>query len=222
MPRARHASAGWLAERRARERAHFERRYAGDETLSPVVVAEVLLRELRPCFETGGYKYSDNKQAFYELIERHGGWAGREHVLDYGCGVAGWSLYYALTGARRISGFDISQNAIRRGRERVRRQGYADRITLQVMDAADLGYASNTFDLVIGRAVLHHVIKYPRVFAEIHRVLRPGGSAWFMEGLADFPLWRLWWAWKPSHRPTQPTRATFPALNGTSCSCLSS
>lgn len=50
--------------------------------------------------------------------------------------------------------------------------------------------------MVIGTVVLHHVIKYPNVFEELYRVMKPGAKAYFLEGLADFPLWKLWWRMK--------------------------
>jgi ubiquinone/menaquinone biosynthesis C-methylase UbiE len=69
-------------------------------------------------------------------------------------------------------------------------------LQLVCADATRLPFAGASFDLVIGHGVIHHVFKYPGVFAEIHRVLRPGGRAYFLENLADNPLFRLWWWWK--------------------------
>ena len=37
------------------------------------------------------------------------------------------------------------------------------------MDATALDFPDDTFDIVIGTTVLHHVIKYPGVFEELHR-----------------------------------------------------
>lgn len=175
-----------------REKQYHDAFYAGDSPLPEVVIAEVRELSLKPCYQTGRDKYSDNKMAFHEIIHRDGGWSGK-HVLDYACGRGSWAIYYALTGAQRVQGFDISETAIQRGRERVERQGLADRVDLRAMDAARLDYEDETFEMVIGTAVLHHVIKYPQVFEELHRVMAPGAKAYFLEGLADFPLFRLWW-----------------------------
>jgi ubiquinone/menaquinone biosynthesis C-methylase UbiE len=103
------------------------------------------------------------------------------------------SIYFALTGAEHVDGFDIAETAIRRGTERVERQGLSDRVTLRTMDASDLKYPDESFDMVIGTGVLHHVIKYPNIFEGLHRVMKPGARAFFMEGLADNPLFKLWW-----------------------------
>ncbi len=46
-------------------------------------------------------------------------------------------------------------------------------------DAAALPFEDETFDLVFGHAVLHHLPELERSFAEFHRVLRPGGTLFF-------------------------------------------
>ena len=46
-------------------------------------------------------------------------------------------------------------------------------------DAEALPFADQSFDLVLGHAVLHHLPNLRRAFAEFHRVLRPGGRIAF-------------------------------------------
>jgi ubiquinone/menaquinone biosynthesis C-methylase UbiE len=59
----------------------------------------------------------------------------------------------------------------------------ADRLGLDVRaaraDAEALPFADQSFDLVLGHAVLHHLPNLRRAFAEFHRVLRPGGRIVF-------------------------------------------
>ena len=174
------------------ETSYHNEFHDGAGPLPLVSVEEVEAKSLQPCYTTGHDKYSDNKQAFHKIMHADGGWASK-HVLDYACGKGAWAVYYALTGATRVDGFDISETAIRRGRERVERQGLGRTVELKAMDATRLEYPDDTFDIVIGDGVLHHVIKYDGVFAELHRVMKPGATAYFREGLADFPVFRLWW-----------------------------
>jgi SAM-dependent methyltransferase len=46
-------------------------------------------------------------------------------------------------------------------------------------DAAELPFEDESFDLVLGHAVLHHLPALDRSFAEFARVLRPGGTLFF-------------------------------------------
>jgi ubiquinone/menaquinone biosynthesis C-methylase UbiE len=46
-------------------------------------------------------------------------------------------------------------------------------------DAAELPFDDESFDLVLGHAVLHHLPDLERAFAEFHRVLEPGGTLFF-------------------------------------------
>jgi SAM-dependent methyltransferase len=75
-----------------------------------------------------------------------------------------------------------------------------------VCDAERLPFADESFDLVLGHAVLHHIPDLDRAFAEFARVLRPGGlvafcgepsahgdqlAAWPKRAaVAAAPLWR--------------------------------
>jgi ubiquinone/menaquinone biosynthesis C-methylase UbiE len=45
----------------------------------------------------------------------------------------------------------------------------------RVADAERIPYDDNTFDLVVGHAVLHHIPDVPAAFREVLRVLKPGG-----------------------------------------------
>jgi ubiquinone/menaquinone biosynthesis C-methylase UbiE len=62
-------------------------------------------------------------------------------------------------------------------------QSNAGRLGLEVRtepaDAERLPFADESFDLVFGHAVLHHIPDLPRAFAEFARVLAPGGTVLF-------------------------------------------
>ncbi len=59
----------------------------------------------------------------------------------------------------------------------------AQRLDLDVrterVDAERLPFADESFDLVLGHAVLHHIPDLARAFAEFERVLAPGGTVLF-------------------------------------------
>ena len=101
-------------------------------------------------------------------------------VLDVGCG-AGYQSF-ALAGiAGETVGIDINVDLqdLPARRERMRLALLEDvddaRVRLETGDVTDLRFDDCSFDLVVSNVVLEHVRDLPRAFAEIRRVLRPGG-----------------------------------------------
>ena len=108
-----------------------------------------------------------------------------QFVLDYGC-FNGWSIPALATCApRRILGIDISGNAI--AEARLKHGSLAD---FGVMDCHRLALADESLDVVVGRAILHH-LDFDVAIREVRRVLKPGGHAVFIEPLRDNPAGKL-------------------------------
>jgi SAM-dependent methyltransferase len=114
---------------------------------------------------------------------------GKE-VCEVGCGYGVISSYFAQRGAR-VLGFDVAETNIAVAEKAAKVNGVADRICFQVMQAEALASPSNTFDLVFGNAVLHH-LDIAASAREFFRVLKPGGAAIFREPLGENRL--LEWA----------------------------
>jgi ubiquinone/menaquinone biosynthesis C-methylase UbiE len=125
-----------------------------------------------------------------------------KNILDFGCG-EGWStIQYAKHGANVYS-FDISPESVRNLIKEAESKDLAERIHTAVMAAECLGYPANSFDLVLGVAILHHTDPFA-AGAEISRVLKPGGRALFIEPLAHNLFLRLFRHLTPSRRtPTE-------------------
>lgn len=103
-------------------------------------------------------------------------------VLDYGCGDGETSQQLLADGARHVYGLDLSDKAI----EIARRRGLRN-ASFEVGDAHHLPWADQSFDVVVGRAILHH-LDLPVAMRELARVLRPGGDLFFVEPLYHNPL----------------------------------
>src|SRR5581483_5842389 len=54
-----------------------------------------------------------------------------------------------------------------------------------VCDSNEPVFAENSFDLIVGRSVLHHLVDYPIVLRNIRRFLKPGGAGVFFEPVLE-------------------------------------
>lgn len=109
-------------------------------------------------------------------------------VLEYGCGKGTHSFELARV-ARHVVGIDISEVAIEEARQRRGRLG-AVNTEFHVMDAENLTFPSGSFDLVVGRAIVHH-LDVERCFSTVSRVLHSNGLALFQEPLGHNPVINL-------------------------------
>ncbi len=97
-------------------------------------------------------------------------------VLDVGCGAGMDALIAAreVGGGGRVSGVDLTPEMIEVARSALDEAGAAN-LTFQVGQAEELPFGDSSFDVVISNAVINLVPDKERMFAEMARVLRPGG-----------------------------------------------
>ena len=113
-------------------------------------------------------------------------------VLDLGCG-AGLDLILAAekVGAQgAVIGVDASDDMLLLARANVERAGMLDRVDLRLGAIEALPVEDQAVDRVISNCVVNLSTDKPRVFREIRRVLRRGGSAVIADLVADhLPEW---------------------------------
>jgi SAM-dependent methyltransferase len=102
------------------------------------------------------------------------GRAAPEAILDFGTGI-GNSLPHlakAFPGARLV-GLDVSQNSLDLADRRF--PGVAELVRY---DGIKAPFEDGSFDLIFSACVFHHIdaAEHRQIFAELHRLLRPGGQ----------------------------------------------
>lgn len=125
-------------------------------------------------------------------------------ILDVATGTGGVAIALANATPARITGVDISDAMLGRGRQRVQEAGLAGRISLEQSRAEALPFQPRSFDAVSFTYLLRYVEDPAATLAELSRVLRPGGH---MASLDFFVPPNLGWraAW------TAYTRTLLPA-----------
>jgi SAM-dependent methyltransferase len=96
-------------------------------------------------------------------------------VLDLGCGLGGPARYMAATFGCPVTGVDLSPAFVDAAVYLTARCRLSDRVTFQVGDALHLPFGAGAFDAVFLQHVAMNIEDRTALYAEIRRVLAPGG-----------------------------------------------
>jgi ubiquinone/menaquinone biosynthesis C-methylase UbiE len=158
-----------------REKEHFNKKYRNKNSKKP---------SLRSKFITITGKSS---KFYYDTLDSH---CRNSKVLEYGCGSQGYSAFYtAKRKADYVIGIDISEIAIRKAKQKVLDEQLQN-ISFIVMNAEEMDFTDNNFDLICGSGILHH-LNIEKALSEISRTLDPDGIAIFSEPLGHNPFINL-------------------------------
>jgi len=148
-------------------RDFWNRASCGEELLLPSTDREGYLAQTRARYELEPYI-----PGFARFAESKG-----LRVLEIGVGLGADHQSFAEGGAD-LTGIDLTPRAIEHTRRRLELFGL--RSNLQCGDGEHLPFADGAFDVVYSWGVLHHSPDTPKAFREVHRVLKPGGTARIM------------------------------------------
>jgi len=112
-------------------------------------------------------------------------------VLDIGCGLGAIDELLVLRyGAASVVGVDIDPALLQTMRARIARAGLESRIRGVKVEPGPLPFEDASFDVVFSKDSLVQIPDKPAVFADILRVLRPGGrfvaSDWLRGGTGEY------------------------------------
>jgi ubiquinone/menaquinone biosynthesis C-methylase UbiE len=154
-----------------------------------------------PCGAIHAREHEFGTREFFDTVERHryteyAPWMPRvmgfdkfrdARLLEIGCGMGTDLLQFARGGAC-CTGIDLTPRSIEITRHRFRLYD-ADGAFI-ISDGEHLPFPDERFDVVYSNGVLHHTPDTAGAIREVHRVLRPGGTAKVM--LYHRNSWNYW------------------------------
>lgn len=118
--------------------------------------------------------HSRRRLATQELAALLAPWA-TDHVIDIGSGLGGPSRYLAKAYGCRVSGVDLTPEFVETARALTSRVGLTDYVDFRVGSALGLPFPDASFDCAWSQNVAMNIADRAHYYAEMHRVLRPGG-----------------------------------------------
>lgn len=179
-PKASKRKASNVEARLRREKQFHDQRFGGDDS------------------ERGAAKkyYTANQAAEKKYEDLVVSLCENKRLLEYGCGAGSESVRWLQNGAV-LSGVDISEEGILKARQLAQDSGYE--ASYYVMNAENMTFEDECFDVVVGTGILHH-LELKDCYRELSRVLDENGHAIFIEPLGHNPLINLYRALTPAMR----------------------
>jgi MPBQ/MSBQ methyltransferase len=133
--------------------------------------------------------------AAQEVLRRLGLTQG-QRLLDVGSGLGGPSRLAASSAPVSVTGVDLTPEFVDSARVLTERVGLADRVTFEVGSGGGLPLDDASFDAAMMIHVGMNLQDKRSVFADVHRVLRPGGTFVVFDqmrvGVGDLPYPLPW------------------------------
>jgi ubiquinone/menaquinone biosynthesis C-methylase UbiE len=114
------------------------------------------------------------KKTVFHLLKAAGCPITNRSILEIGFGSG--EVLLSFDRSCKIYGLELSNSAIHLGEQKAAEKGFQD-YEFKYSHGETIDYPDNSFDYVIASHIIEHVVDDVALLKEIHRVLRPGGSA---------------------------------------------
>lgn len=104
-----------------------------------------------------------------------------EKILDVATGTGDFAIAAAKLKTQKIVGFDLSEQMLNVGREKVKRLGLADVIEFRKGDSEDMPFASGEFDAITVAFGVRNFENLEKGLQEFYRVIKNQGAVIILE-----------------------------------------
>ncbi|MBL0372858.1 class I SAM-dependent methyltransferase [Rhizobium sp. KVB221] len=127
-------------------------------------------------YSTGANDLSSAQKAKYRALAEATGIGPDDHVLEIGCGWGGFAEFAASEIGCRVTGLTISNEQLKFARDRIQRNGLADKVELKFQDYRD---ERGVYDRIVSIEMFEAVGEkyWPVYFEKLRSSLKPGGRA---------------------------------------------
>jgi ubiquinone/menaquinone biosynthesis C-methylase UbiE len=108
-------------------------------------------------------------------------------VLYLGCGSNSEIMVSFIKSGAYVVAIDLSKEAVKIIDKAIEERNLSDRAKVIKMDAEQLDFPDESFDVIFGRAIIHH-LDIKKANQEFFRVLKKDGRAVFIEPLGNNPF----------------------------------
>lgn len=155
---------------------HYNRSNLGDAILAALEKAGKDVNRLTPKDLAAVDAFHIRGRAATLELARAAGLDSTQRVLDVGSGVGGTSRCLAQEFGCHVTGIDLTADYCDAAAMLSARTGLADLVDYRQGDATDLPFEDGSFDVVWTEHVAMNIPGKSRLYGEMHRVLKPGGT----------------------------------------------
>eukprot|EP00440_Ansanella_granifera_P047860 gb/GFBE01051840.1/.p1 GENE.gb/GFBE01051840.1/~~gb/GFBE01051840.1/.p1 ORF type:complete len:366 (+),score=97.32 gb/GFBE01051840.1/:1-1098(+) len=123
-----------------------------------------------------GMSRSDCHEHFHHTLARYLGAGKSDKVLELGCGYGEMGRQVAKISGSSVTGLTMADAEIEGGNARIKAAGLEDRCKMVQGNYHKMDFQSGSFDKVFGVYTLKYSSDLETVFAEVSRLLKPGGT----------------------------------------------
>ena len=124
-----------------------------------------------------------------------------QRVLEVGCGLGGSARYLAMEFGCSVTGLDLTREYIDAATELTRLLSLQEQVDFHCGSALEMPFEDAAYDAAWSEHAQMNIADKPRLYSEIHRVLKTGGKFVFhdiLQGKGGDPHFPTPWASEPS------------------------